>query len=253
MMSRRWLALLVVLMFSQLGIIFLQVEATSGPVVRGVGSFGKAVDTVKPGLPTGTVEGDLLIAFIETANQSVTAPGSPAWFEIESSPSTHGASGCPSASDCTRLTVFYREAVASETVAGRTFSDSGDHQCAYILGIEAGTFNATTPVDVDNANDQNATTSVSISGATTTAANTLVVLLSASTYDCNGCPNYSGWSNANLTDLTERADNSCSNGNGGSLAAATGGLAIAKPAGTTIATSTVTQARAHVMLAINPL
>ncbi len=252
MIPRRWLALLAALVFSQLGVIFIQDSGVlaGAPQVRGVGSFGKAVGVVYPGLPTGTVEGDLLIAMLETANQAITAPGGYGWVEHANSPSTRGST-CPASSDCTRLTVFYRLATASETSAGRKFSDSGDHQCGLIMGIEAGTFDAATPMDAGNANNQSATTSVNITGATTTTTNTLVLAIGASTYDCNGCPNFSGWSNANLADLTERLDNSCQNGNGGSLAAATGGLATARPAGNTSATSAVTQARANIFVSIN--
>ncbi len=66
-------------------------------------------------------------------------------------------------------------------------------------------------------------TSGSIPGATTTVNNTLVVVaVAGSLPDASGTANFSAWTNANLTNLTERADNTATAGNGGALGIATG-------------------------------
>jgi len=59
-------------------------------------------------------------------------------------------------------------------------------------------------------------TSGSIPGATTTVTNTLVVTaIATSLPDETSTAKFSGWTNANLTSLTERTDNSVTAGNGG--------------------------------------
>jgi hypothetical protein len=80
-------------------------------------------------------------------------------------------------------------------------------------------------------------TSGSIPGATTTVANTLVVTaIATSLPDASSTAKFSGWTNANLTSLTERTDNSVTAGNGGGLAIATGVKATAGAYGNTAVT-----------------
>jgi hypothetical protein len=252
-MSRRLVALLSALLFSQLGTIVIQSSSDPAyPAVRSVGSFGKSVSTVRPGLPSGWAENDLFVAIFETANETITAPGGYGWTEAPNSPATHG-SVCPASSDCTSVTVFYRLALASETNAKRTFSDSGNHGCGVIVAIETGTFDSSDPINIDANSDQNATTFIIIGGATTDADTTLALAVAGSAYDCNGCANVSGWANAALDNQTEIFDTSCSNGNGGSLAIMSGEMSTAQASGSVTATSTQTQARANFLLFINPL
>lgn len=245
-MRRRLVALLAVLMFSQLGVIYIQTTAAPGyPISRGVGAFGKSTGTVRPGLPSGWAEGDLLVAFLETSDEAITAPvTSPVWVEAASSPTAR--------TGFSRVTIFYRLAMASEGNPDRTFSDSGNHGCGVILAVETGTFNSSTPVAADNSNDQSSTTSISITGATATTANSLVVASTGGSRDCNGCPIISGWTNSNLSDIIEEFDSSCMNGNGGTLAIMSGNMATADPVGTTTATSSYQQSFENYMMIINP-
>lgn len=93
-------------------------------------------------------------------------------------------------------------------------------------------------------------TSGSIPGATTSASNTHVVVVAASLPDANGSSQFSGWSNASLTNFTERTDNSTNAGNGGGLGVASGEWANAGSYGATAVTHTNSAAKALVGIAI---
>ena len=96
-------------------------------------------------------------------------------------------------------------------------------------------------------------TSGSIPGVTTTVANALVVTaLAASLPDATGTAQYSAWTNANLTSLTERVDNTRNAGNGGGLAVATGVKAAAGATGNTAVTLANSATKAMMSIAIKP-
>jgi hypothetical protein len=98
-----------------------------------------------------------------------------------------------------------------------------------------------------------ADTSGSIAGATTTVANTLVVTAIATALpDSSGSTNFSAWTNSNLTSLTERIDNTTSQGNGGGLGIATGGKATAGAYGNTAVTCASSSYKAMMSIAIKP-
>jgi hypothetical protein len=101
--------------------------------------------------------------------------------------------------------------------------------------------------------DATSDTSASIPGATTTVANTLVVVATAGSLpDASGTAQFSAWTNANLTSLTERTDNSVSSGNGGSLGIATGFKATAGAYGNTAATHANSAVKGMISIAIRP-
>ena len=96
-------------------------------------------------------------------------------------------------------------------------------------------------------------TSGSIAGATTTVANTLVVTaIATSLPDASSTTNFSSWTNANLTSLTERIDNAVTAGNGGGLGAATGVKATAGAYGSTAVTLASSAYKAMMSIAIKP-
>lgn len=208
------------------------------PTVRAVGAVGSNAGTFSPGLPTGTVPGDLLLMFCENSGEGAqTADGWTQAIDVT------GATG-------TRLTVLYR--VATETNASAV-NDVGDHQLCRIVGVTAGTFCASSPIGPTNSNTQTATGSVSITGTTTTLNNSLVFQASASDLpDAAGTAQFSAHANANLGTLTEWVDNSVTAGNGGALLVMSGTLATAGATGTGTATAaTATGVRANATIAIN--
>jgi hypothetical protein len=67
-----------------------------------------------------------------------------------------------------------------------------------------------------------------------------------------GTTNFSAWTNANLTSLTERTDNTVDNGNGGGLGIATGVKATAGAYGNTAVTLASSAYKGMMSIAIKP-
>ena len=88
-------------------------------------------------------------------------------------------------------------------------------------------------------------------GATTTVANTLVVTIVANSSD-TASARTSGWTNSNLTGLTESIDNNTNNGNGGGFGVATGVKATAGAYGTTTAALATSSVQARMSIALRP-
>jgi len=130
-------------------------------------------------------------------------------------------------------------------------ADSGDHQIARIITFR-GVIASGNPWDVAVGSvAATASTAVSIPGATTTVANTLVVAIVANATDTTSART-SGWTNANLTSLTERMDNNTSSGNGGGFGVATGVKATAGAYGATTATLATSSVQGMLSFALKP-
>lgn len=218
----------------------------AAPTVRGVGTVAIQTGVATPGYPTGTTAGDLAIMVVECAGtQSVTVSE---WTEVASSPQTTGdiATG-------TSLQVFYRT-VSDPSTDNRTTSDSGNHQLTRIIGITAGTWNTSNPINATGGGvDSSATTSVSISGVTTTVDECLLVYaVSGSDPDLTTTTEFSSWANASLESADEQIDNSGTSGNGGAIGAATGVKATSGASGTMTVTAATSAVRGKICVAIEP-
>lgn len=213
------------------------------------GAVGASVGTFVPGAPNFTQDGDVLLLFIATASQNVTVSGgNQTWTEVTNSPQSVGSVGSSGA----QLTVFWaRRGATSPTMP--TVGDSGNHQMGIVLAFRSCTSSGV-PYNVTAGDTESGDidTSGSIPGATTTAANTLIVaaiataLPDSSTSDTN----LSGWTNANLGSLTERADETTSSGNGSGLGVATGTYAGPGDYGTTSVTTSTNTAKAMMSIAL---
>src|SRR5439155_255322 len=93
---------------------------------------------------------------------------------------------------------------------------------------------------------------VSIPGATTTVVNTLVVAIVVHSTDLNGSAEASLWTNANLSDLNERADSYSAIGGGGGYALATGVKVAAGAYGATTATLVTSSLQGRMSIALRP-
>jgi hypothetical protein len=214
------------------------------------GAVSSGTGTISPALPTGRAVNDILLLFVETANQavSISNQNGGTWAEVTGSPQGTGTAGGTSA---TRLTVFWSR--YNGTQGAPTVSDSGNHQAARMVAIR-GAVSSGNPWNITAGGvDATSDTSASIPGATTTVINTLVVVATAGSLpDANGTAQFSAWTNANLTSLTERTDNSVSAGNGGSLGIATGFKATAGAYGNTAATHVNSAVKGMISIAIRP-
>lgn len=221
-------------------------EVVAGPTeakVRAVGAVASGTGAISPGLPAGTKKGDLLLMWIESG-------GATTGTEANTEPTATGWTlGATQKAGNTRLTVLYRIATGTDPT---TTNDTGDHQMARIIGVEAGTFEPSAPINVTAKGTQAATKSVSIPGATTTFDNCLVFLAASGHLpDATTTTEFGAPTNAALTSLTERIDNTTTAGDGGALYVATGIKATKGAYGATTLTAVTEAERAVISLAIN--
>jgi len=190
---------------------------------------------------------DIALLVVETANQAVTLSTPAGFVEVLNSPQGTGTAAGTAA---TRLSVFWKRA-ASSAESNPTVADSGDHQIAQIITFRGG-ITSGNPWDVTAGNvASSASTSVSIPGATTTVANTLVVAIVANATD-TATAQTGNWANPNLTSLTERADSSTDQGNGGGFGVATGVKATAGAYVATTATLATSSVQGRMSIALKP-
>lgn len=210
------------------------------------GSFGSAgtAGGASPGLPSGWQTGDILILFCETRD-GLGASSPAGWTALSSSPQfANTGTGTTN----TALEVLWKVATASETAP--VIGDTGNH-CGAIIHAFRGVDTAN-PINVTaGSNETTADQTAVLPSVTTTVANTMVVLAASSATD-TGTSRYSGWTNGNLTSLSERSDNSHTLGDGGGVAVATGLKATAGSTGTTSATAATGTAKGLITLALTP-
>jgi hypothetical protein len=232
------------------GTVWSFTTVTNPPTYIAAGSITSGTGTITPALPSGIATNDILLLFVETSNQAVSISNSNGgtWTEITNSPQ-----GCGTAAGTTgaRLTAFWSRYNGSQGVP--TVSDSGDHQQARMIAIR-GAVSSGNPWNVTAGGvEATSDTSGSIPGATTTVANTLVVTaIATSLPDSSSTTRFSAWTNANLTSLTERTDNSVTAGNGGGLGIATGIKATAGAYGNTAVTLATSAYKGMMSIAIKP-
>lgn len=229
---------------------YITVNTPTPPTFVAAGAVVSGTGAVTPALPAGIAANDILLLFVETANQasSITNQNGGTWTEVTGSPQGYGTAA---ASDAVRLTVFWSR--YNGTQGAPTVSDSGDHQQARIIAIR-GAATSGNPWDVTaGGTESTVDTSGAIPGATTTVTNTLVVTaIATSLPDATSTANFSAWANADLTSVTERTDNAGKAGNGGGLAVATGVKATAGAYGSTSVTCGTATTKAMLSIAIKP-
>jgi len=220
----------------------------TAPVFVAAGAVAYGTGAITPALPSGIATNDILLLCLETANQaiSITNQNGGTWTQVTNSPQSVG-----SGTTATRLTVFWSR--YNGTQGAPTTSDSGDHQIGRMIAIRGATTSGDPCNVTAGGTEATADTSGSIPGATTTVANTLVVaVIATSLPDSNGTSTFSAWTNANLTGVTERTDNTRNAGNGGGLAIATGVKATAGAYGSTSVTVKTASTKAMMSIAIRP-
>lgn len=217
------------------------------PIYKAAGAFAAGAADVTPALPTGWAVDDIFLLFVETANEAVTAPTG--WTEVTNSPQ---GTGTAAGTDATRLTVFWRRAEANDTAP--TITDPGNHVYAQIINIR-GCVETGNPWDVTSGDvAASASTSVSVPTLTTTVVDCLIILGVANATDSLS-PQTSGWTNANLANLTEitAADDNTNAGNGGGFGLAWGEKASAGSIGASTATLATSSVQGRMAIALKPV
>lgn len=210
----------------------------------GKSTFASGTAALSVGAVSGVAAGDLLLLFVESANQPVAAPSG--YTQVTNSPV---AIGTAAAAGGVALQVFYRIATGADTTT--TVADSGDHTTAIKMafrGVSTSTPFDATPV---SGTKTTASTSSSYPGITTATANAMVVYASALDLGAASTATTSSQANANLTSITERHDQTVASGFGGGLVITTGMKATAGATGNLTATVTSTT-QVYLTLALRP-
>lgn len=199
------------------------------PTYVGEGTVDAGTTGITPGLPAGIQADDILLLWIESqAGQAATLtnPNGGTWTLVAEPDTGGGAAG-------TRLSCFWSR--YNGTQGAPTVGDTGDHTFGYIEAYRGCVATGTPYEGLVSGFEATADTSLEVTGSTTLGADRLVIVGAAREND-NFNAHYSGWTNADLANLTERSDRGTQQGNGGGLATVTGEKAAAGSYGTTTAT-----------------
>lgn len=194
-------------------------DLPSTPTFFGSGIASGSTGNISPSLPTGWLENDIFLLFIETANQDVNTPSG--WTKIDNLVGV----GTAGTSNAAGVVVFWKRATSSESAP--TVTGTVDHKIGIIFAIR-GCITTDNPIEFSTTStDATVTTNAfSLSGGITVNPDCLVVAVITAV----GITNYSngrisGWTNTNLATLhnhvLERFDAGVSVGVGGWLGIAT--------------------------------
>jgi len=182
---------------------------------RSVGTANGSISTASPGNPAGIIAGDLLLCVVETDNQNsagVPTTSTGTWAEVTGSPQGTGPAG---AAGGTGLRVYWKWSVGASEGA-TTVPDSGVFTDARIYAYQNVSTGTGTPWDVTNGvSDGTGGTSGSAPGVTTTAAGELVVVIVSNAVDSASAQYSGGFTNANLSGVTDRGGDQWLTQNGG--------------------------------------
>lgn len=214
----------------------------AGTVAQATG--GASAVGFTPGLPAGIQTGDILILALEIANDGDNVSAPTGYTFVTTAAINSGTSG-------TRIAYFWRRHTSGDSAPSCTLDAGGDHALARIIAVR-GCVATGSPIDATSGGSKAAlNTSVTVTGFTTNVNECLIV--GAVTNSADGTTNtFSGWTNSNLSNVTERTDNQVSNGDGAGLAIYTGEQAIAGPTGDTTASTSVAGANAFAHFALRP-
>lgn len=214
------------------------------PAFRAAGAIAAgAAAGITPLAPAGLATNDIELLFCETANQAVTLTTANGFVEV-----TNLGTGTAGGADGTRITVFWRrwDGAAGDPVTSAPADHVIGRRTCYSGGITTGN-----PWDTFGTNAQAATTAGSVTGITTSVSDCLIVVAyTGALPDLTGTAEFSGQTNANLSSLLERTDNTRVSGNGGGLGASDGGMAIQGSTGATTYTSATSTEKTNFVIAL---
>lgn len=194
---------------------------------RAVGAAVGGTTTVSPALPAGTVANDILVMVTECANtETVTVSG---WTEVANSGQVDAGSGL------SKLQIFWRRATGTDPTATAGTTNHINAQIAGFSGVRknGNPWEATAGSGADAG-----TTTATMPAVTTTVSGCMIVAVGGIGRDVSSTTQWSAFTNANLTSLTERMDDSISTGTGGGFSMATGLFNSTGSCGSTTATTT---------------
>jgi len=243
--ARKFFAILIAMAV----FLFSQNEAfAAAPAYRASGTFTAGTAAITVPYPAGMLANDVCLLAVESENQNIALTTANGFVQVPTSPQSAGTAAVNPAS---RLALFWKRTVGGD--AAPVVTDSGDHTTGRIHCF-SGVITSGNPWDAGaGGNDGGANdTTGTIPGATTTSPDTLVVLITSNSRNGTSTANCSAWTNASLTSLTERSDNTNTAGLGGGHCMATGVKAAAGPYAATTVTLATTSFKGAISLALKP-
>ena len=207
-------------------------------------------NAITPALPSGLQVNDILLLFLETANDPITipTPNGGTWIEVTNSPQGTGTAGGTSA---TRLTVFWSRYNGTQGNPTTSDSGSGNHQNGVICAWR-GVITSGNPWDVTSGGVETTSDSTwSIIGATTGVSDALVLIAAARMDDSNAA-HFSAWTNADIPNILERADGGGTGGNGGGIGVAEGQKTTPGSYTSTTVTNSTATVKGFMTIALKP-
>jgi len=199
------------------------------PAFRSKGAYGVGTTSCVAAVPTGgnaPQANDILLIVVESSDSTTAAgtPNTPAgWTKLFEETQGDGASGV------TTFTIFGKRAGASEINV--TIDGVGNH-CSATMFVYSGCIMAGDAWVIGSGGGWTANPIV-ILDMNTPVDDCLVVVCVGTSYDANSSTRFSAWTNANLSNLTEREDNTTNTGAGGGFGVADGGKTSAGAIGNT--------------------
>ena len=217
---------------------------TTPPYFVAVGTAQSGTGNITVPWPTHQT-GDVALLFIESCGGQAASLGTPAGFAaVTNSPQSTGTGTAG-----TRITVYWCRATSS-SMASPVVTDPGDHVYGKIFTFR-GVTGTGNPWDVTAGGVKATASTTTTFGTLTTSVNNELIVLAASRDNDSAAAAWSGWTNANLSNLTERSDEGTTQGNGGGIGVATGIKASAGAIGSS--TTTVTSSvDGHMTIALKP-
>lgn len=190
--------------------------------------------------------GDVALLIVQSANEAISLSSANGFVEVANSPQ---GTGTAATADSARLAVFWCRATSS-SMASPVVADSGNRTAGVIITF-TGCVDSGDPVNVTGGDVLASDSStVTVPGASTTVDGCMIVAICAHAIPTSSI--FSGWTNSNLSSVTERLDFGSNDGVGGGFALATGSQALAGDYGATTASmgaNSCVQGRISVSLA----
>ncbi len=200
---------------------------------------------ITPGMPAGIALDDILLLFLETRSGQgigINTPNGGTWTAIGAQ-DVGGTTG-------TRLTALWSRYNGTQTAP--VTGDSGDHQYGVIQAYRGCVTTGDPFEGLIGGNDPVSDTVLTADGSTTQGPDRLVIVAASRDQD-DAAALYSGWSNADLANITERFVLGTIQGNGGGLGIITGEKAVAGAYGDTTAAVATATSDAFMTFALIPV
>lgn len=219
------------------------------PAYRASGTFTAGTGAITPPYPASMQANDICLLAVTSENQAITLTTANGFAEIPTwSPQSAGTAAIDPGS---RLAVFWKRTIGGDSAP--VVADTGNNTEGQIHCF-SGVITSGNPWDTGAGGNDGAAndTTGTIPGSTTTVNNTLIVLISSTSFNGTSTSQFSGWTNADLANITERADNSNTAGLGGGHGMATGEKATPGVYTTTTVTLANTSLKGALSLALKP-